>query len=266
MRRFDLKSLGFACLLFGSLAFTSCQQELLDSPNSGIANGSGSVSLELNALVGFDNKTKALEESKYSNFNDYKVQIWSGSSMKQEFLFKDRPSSIPLANGSYMLKAFYGNEHAASRDEFYVYGDKAFGVSGKQNETVSISCVPTCAKVKVDFDTKMETYFTDYKVVYDTKALKGSTTATWSKADKDPWYLKVEENGETVTAKITLTPKAEYETESATVVQTKLMKPNEGWTLKVAPEYKQGQLGLTITIDESTEDQTIDIIIPSNWK
>ena len=58
----------------------------------------------------------------------------------------------------------------------------------------------------------------------------------------------------------------EYETKEATIVQTKTLSPNQGWTLKVKPNYNHGQLGLEITIDETTVDEPIDIIIPPNWK
>ena len=63
-----------------------------------------------------------------------------------------------------------------------------------------------------------------------------------------------------------MTPKAEYETKEASVVQTKTLSPNQGWTLKVKPNYNHGQLGLEITIDETTEDKPIDIVIPPTWK
>ena len=260
-------SWGMACLLGGCLSLASCQQEELGGVP--VAKGTGTITLELNAQPGFasGSKTKAVDEAAYKDKNGYTLQILSGDNIKDEFLCKDRPVSIELEEGAYKLKAFYGKEQVVSRNEFYVYGEKAFGVKGgDQDKSVSVECVPTCAKVQVDFDETMATYFSDYKVVYDTKALNGSTTATWAKGDTEPWYLKVDKAGETVKATITLTPKAEYETKEASVVQTKTLSPNQGWTLKVKPNYNHGQLGLEITIDETTEDKPIDIVIPPTWK
>ena len=245
-------SWGMACLLGGCLSLASCQQEELGGVP--VAKGTGTITLELNAQPGFasGSKTKAVDEAAYKDKNGYTLQILSGDNIKDEFLFKDRPASIELEEGAYKLKAFYGKEQVVSRNEFYVYGEKAFGVKGgDQDKSVSVECVPTCAKVQV---------------VYDTKALNGSTTATWAKGDTEPWYLKVDKAGETVKATITLTPKAEYETKEASVVQTKTLSPNQGWTLKVKPNYNHGQLGLEITIDETTEDKPIDIVIPPTWK
>ena len=267
MRKMKFTSWGMACLLGGCLSLVSCQQEELGGVP--VAKGTGTITLELNAQPGFasGSKTKAVDEAAYKDKNEYTLRILSGDNIKGEYLFKDRPVSIELEEGAYMLKAFYGNEQVASRNEFYVYGEKAFGVKGGDlDKLVSVECVPACAKVQVDFDATMATYFSDYKVVYDTKALNGATTATWVKDDTEPWYLKVDKTGETVKATISLTPKVEYETKEATIVQTKTLSPNQGWTLKVKPNYNHGQLGLEITIEETTVDEPIDIIIPPNWK
>lgn len=266
MRKKRFTSWGMACLLGGCLSLASCQQEELGG--APVAKGTGTIRLDLNAQPGFasGSQTKAVDEEAYRDKNGYTVQILSNESVKGEYLFKDLPASIPLENGPYKLKAFYGKEQTASRNEFYVYGETAFGVNGDTDKPVSVTCEPTCARVRVNFDEKMATYFNDYKVVYDTKALNGASTATWAKDDTEPWYLKVDKAGETVKATITLMPKEAYETKTATIVQTKTLRPNQGWTLTVKPNYNHGQLGLVITIDETTDDKPIDIIIPPNWK
>ena len=43
------------------------------------------------------------------------------------------------------------------------------------------------------------------------------------------------------------------------------MKPNQSWTMNIAPHDDNGFLGITITIDESTEDVIHDIKVPSDW-
>ena len=130
MRKMKFTSWGMACLLGGCLSLVSCQQEELGGVP--VAKGTGTITLELNAQPGFasGSKTKAVDEAAYKDKNEYTLRILSGDNIKGEYLFKDRPVSIELEEGAYMLKAFYGNEQVASRNEFYVYGEKAFGVKG----------------------------------------------------------------------------------------------------------------------------------------
>ena len=78
-----------------------------------------------------------------------------------------------------------------------------------------------------------------------------------------------------MTATIYLTPKEEYEvkdntagvTSTGTVVRTYKLYPNKSWTLNITPNYHQtsGELGIEITIDESTNDKEQDIVIPTEW-
>ena len=46
-----------------------------------------------------------------------------------------------------------------------------------------------------------------------------------------------------------------------------IKKPNQAWTLEVAPNYTatNGKLGISITIDDTTVDHPIDIVVPSDW-
>ena len=36
-------------------------------------------------------------------------------------------------------------------------------------------------------------------------------------------------------------------------------------SLKIAPSYESGKLGVAVTIDETTNDHDVDIIVPSEW-
>ena len=109
-------------------------------------------------------------------------------------------------------------------------GAATFSVQSNE-QTVSVACAPTCAKVSVDFDGAMGTYFSDYSVIFETEAL------------------------------------AEYGTgiSSASVEKTYALAPNKAWTLKIAPSYESGKLGVAVTIDETTNDHDVDIIVPSEW-
>ena len=239
---------------------TSCVSEGEDSVLEG---GVGTLSLSVTSETGF--KSRVVNESDYSNTADYTIQIIdkATSVVKKEFLYKDAPQKIELNNGSYDLKAFYGQDLNASQDYFYVEGNTSFTINGKE-VSASVSCAPTCVKVIANFSSDMSEYFTDYSVVYATKALKAEpTTVVWGKDNVAPWYLKVDKKGEDVEAVINFTRKSDGK--STSVARTFNMLPGDAWTLNVKPTVNNGDLGISITINESTDDEVIDIIVPSDW-
>jgi len=80
----------------------------------------------------------------------------------------------------------------------------------------------------------------------------------------------VDEDGEEVEATIVLTPKEGYQTGStAKLTQKYRLKPNQAWTLGIAPNYSatetEGSVSISITIDDQTNDVDVPIIIPSEW-
>lgn len=229
--------------------------------------GKADVRIELSTSADFEPTTKAVNESDYQNLNNYTVEIWQNETIKKSFPYTEKPASIELNNGTYTLKAYYGTKADYSRTGFYVEGATVFNIEGA-SKSVSCQCAPVVAKLKVNFTTDMATYFSDYKVIYTTQSITG-TAVTWAKNDTDPWYIKVAQNGETVKATIQLTPKAEYVSKNTTtnIERTYALKPNEMWTLEIAPSYTttKGQLGISINIDSSTNDKPIDIVIPAEW-
>lgn len=258
-----MKKIFLNLVLMFSIVFliTSCVSEERDSVIG--KNGVGGLILNVTSDTGFQSRT--VNEEDYSNINEYKVQIIDKetSEVKKEFLYKDAPEKIELNNGSYNLKAFYGKDSNASQDNFYVEGITSFNIDGK-DIPVSVSCVPTCAKVIVNFSDDMSEYFTDYSVEYTTKALKTeSKSALWTKENKYPWYLKVDKEGENVEAVINFTRKSDGK--SSSVAKTYNMTYGMAWTLNVKPSINNGNLGISITINESTDDEVIDIIVPSDW-
>lgn len=239
---------------------TSCVSEDKDSV---FGNGVGTLSLSVTSDSGF--QSRAVNESDYSNTGNYTVQIIDKGTfqVKKEFLYKNVPQSIELENGSYDLKAFYGEEVNASQDKFYVEGVSSFSIEGK-DVTASVSCKPTCGKLVVNFGDNMSEYFSDYSVAYTTKALKSeSKNVVWTKDNTAPWYVKVDNSGEEVEAVISFTRKSDNKSASETRKYT--MKPGQAWTLNINPAVNSGNLGITVTINEETDDEVIDIIVPSEW-
>lgn len=249
----------FLMLSMGYCA-TSC---VSDNDNSALESGVGTLCLSVISETQF--QSRIVNESDYNKTENYTIQIIdkATNAVKKEFLYKDVPERIELNNGSYDLKAFYGKDLTASQDYFYVEGSTSFTVNGKE-VSASVSCAPTCVKVIANFSSDMSEYFTDYSVVYTTRALKSeSKTALWEKDNVAPWYLKVDKKGEDVEAVINFTRKSDGK--STSVARTFNMLPGDAWTLNVKPTVNNGDLGISITINESTDDEVIDIIVPSDW-
>lgn len=239
------------------LGLTACSS----SQDPTVEDGTGNISLGVTTSTAF---SRAVTESNYSNVNNYTVQILDDEGKQvQEFQYDEKPENITLRNGSYTLKAFYGAEHEASRNEFYVEGNTPFSVAGDEKK-VTVDCYPTCGKVAATFASNMDESFSDYSIVYKTKALTtAGKTAVWAKDDKEPWYLKVDKAGETVTATIQVTRVSD--SKSATVERTYTLAPGKSWTLNIAPADENGSLGISITVDETTDDEEIDIEVPADW-
>lgn len=223
--------------------------------------GTGVVVFQLASTTEFPTASRAaLNEEDYRNVANYDVQLidnatgttketWKGNAIPTE--------KLKLKNGGYTLKAFYGDPTvAASTEKMYVYGERTFNVNSDEQE-VSVTCTPTCARVKVEFDAAMDTYYSAYSVRFSTQAL-GAGSIAWSGS---PIYLKVAQK-ESVKATISLTDKSG---KSTSIERSYEMSPNEGKLIKFKPVLQGGQLGITITVDESTNDKPIDIIIPSEW-
>ena len=265
---------GMVSLLLGGFLMTSCQSE--DFSGSVQAEEKGTIMLTLNAMEGFETETKAISDIAYAEYldvNNYTIEISDlNNRVETSFKYSDRSDRLPyeLKRGSYTVKAYYGEiykDRAASQDGFYVVDAKNINVDSNQ-EYVSLTCVPVHARVETHFDSAMSSYYSDFYVTYSTNALrtKGETV----KSNDHPWYLLVDEDGEEVEATIVLTPKEGYQTGStAKLTQKYRLKPNQAWTLGIAPNYSatetEGSVSISITIDDQTNDVDVPIIIPSEW-
>jgi hypothetical protein len=272
--RIFVKTFGCATLASLMFMFASCVMENNEETNKTKGKGVLSVSLSIGAdfesSTNTKQSTKALVEDDYRDEKNYTVQIFDSNNdqVGSDYSFADMPETIELEKGNYTVKAFYGKEHNASRNEFYVEGTKTISVNGGGELTTSqLSCEPTCGKVVTNFSDDMSNYFDAYSVEYSTTALNGSTVK-WSEDDNEPYYLLLPKEGETITASIKLTPKSEFVLgDQAVVTRTYKLLRNKSWTLNIKPSYTgiNPTLGIVITFDDSTEDKDVEIIIPSDW-
>ena len=260
MRRIKkLKTLVYA--LMGTTLISACSSDADDVISEA---GKGYVSLSVQADAGFQTTRAASED--YEDVNNYTVQILQNDKVVDtcEWQYDEVPNEIELPNGDYTLKAFYGKNEAVSSEAPYVEGMEDFTVSGNLQK-VEVSCKPTSAKVSVEFDEKMDEYFSDYSVSITTKALtKGQT---WEKDDsEDIYYLKVEEK-EQIKMEISLTNKETEESFKSTKTYT--VSPGDYKNYAIAPKASEsgdGSLSITISFNDETTNHEVDITIPADWK
>lgn len=268
-----------ALLLGVLMLMSSCMTDanILDEKNPDKGN-QGTVTLSLSSTAGFEVQTRALNEADYRNLNNYTIQLLKGSGEKiDEFSYSAKDYKLPytLDLGSYIMKAFYGQEVDASRDVFYSVGQTVFTVKADQQEEVSVVCEPTCGKIYAKFDDAMATYFDEYKVTYSGAKALGTKTLDWLASDTAPWYVKLNATGETLHYAIYLRAKDDYlanidgnKVAEKTVEGDFVLRRNAAHKLTIAPTYTPsgtGGLGIQITIDESTNDQDITLDVPISW-
>ncbi|MBR5576877.1 MAG: DUF4493 domain-containing protein [Bacteroidaceae bacterium] len=259
---------GFA-LLF-SLAMISCSQGFENEPQ--VENGYGRLNLKLSSNTAFLDETRAVNEESYKNTDNYTVVVLDNKgNEKMNCKYSEVPGKMPLILpiGSYTVKAFYGTEHDASRDEFYVYGEDQ-GIIQGDPETVSadIECTPTCGRISVSFSPEMDGYFSDYNVSFTGTVALGENSIKWEKNDTEPWYVKLEQGGEKVSFTITVLAKDEFTAKETTKKGTFDLNRNKAYKINVSPVYsgtETGDVSLNITVDETTNDKPVDIEVPVDW-
>ncbi|MCF0198745.1 MAG: DUF4493 domain-containing protein [Bacteroidaceae bacterium] len=268
MKKLTIKCALVSLLVSGALCSCSSEPEL-NTP------GYGHLRLNLETAKDF---TRAVNEADYTNVANYTVELRNDrGDLVGSYRGDNVPSSLLLPIGTYSVKAYYGTESAASRNSFLCTGTNYANILSDGEAEVTVTCSPTSGKLAAKFAPEMATYYSDYYITYGGTAALQSNLLTWTKTDTEPWYVLLNEKGETVTATIHLVVKDEYLTDEAktqgiqqdgTVVKTYTLMRNKAWTLNIAPNYNtsKGILGgIVITIDESTNDQTIDIDIPAEW-
>lgn len=267
--RKQIRLLG-AMLMVGNILL-SC------SLNTGLGDsaeyGQGELMVALKANASFDERGAV--ESGYENTDNYTVVITDKDGVKKmeckgnEIRYQ---MPLPLSMGSYKVQAYYGTEHDASRDEFFVYGEAEGNIEPGVAENVLLTCVPTCGRISVNFGNLMDTFFSDYHVTFTGTEALGTKTIAWEKGDTRPWYVKLNEGGETVSFSISTTTHEEFVNGNQQTVATRKgsfkLDRNKAYKMNISPNYNpagMGNVSITITIDDSTNDIPVDIEIPVDW-
>ena len=172
------------------------------------------------------------------------------------------PEFTELVTGTYVMSAIYGDStKAVYTDDLCVLGYKSFSVN-KDTVAVEVACKPNSVRVNIAFDEKMDEYFSEYEVRIKTVAQNGSIYI-WEKETTGPVYFKVKQN-ETVTMTIKLTPKDGVGAETS-IEKTYTLSPADAMKMTLTPVVGSGNLGITITVDETVIEHPVDIEVPADW-
>ena len=257
MNRIEKKVAKMLLYVLSGVLLYSCSS---DETELQFSEGTGYVSLNLNTNIGF--QSRAVNESDYQNLSNYTVQILKDGNSLHKWDYNDIPEFTELANNTYTMLAICGDStKAVYTDDLCVLGSKSFTVKN-DSVNVNVTCKPNSARINIEFDKKMDEYFSDYEVRIKTAA-QGGSTYIWDNTTAGPVYFKVKQN-EVVTLTIKLTPKSGVEADTE-IQKTYTLSPADAMKMTLAPVIGSGSLSITITIDETVIEHPVDIEVPSEW-
>lgn len=257
MNRIEKKVAKMLLYVLSGVLLYSCSS---DEAELQFSEGTGYVSLNLNTNIGF--QSRAVNESDYQNLSNYTVQILKDGNSLHKWDYNDIPEFTELANNTYTMLAICGDStKAVYTGDLCVLGSKSFTVKN-DSVNVNVTCKPNSARINIEFDEKMDEYFSDYEVRIKTAA-QGGSTYIWDNTTAGPVYFKVKQN-EVVTMTIKLTPKSGVEADTE-IQKTYTLSPADAMKMTLAPVIGSGSLSITITIDETVIEHPVDIEVPSEW-
>lgn len=257
MNRIEKKVAKMLLYVLSGVLLYSCSS---DEAELQFSEGTGYVSLNLNTNIGF--QSRAVNESDYQDLSNYTVQILKDGNSLHKWDYNDIPEFTELANNTYTMLAICGDStKAVYTDDLCVLGSKSFTVKN-DSVNVNVTCKPNSARINIEFDEKMDEYFSDYEVRIKTAA-QGGSIYLWDNTTAGPVYFKVKQN-EVVTMTIKLTPKSGVEADTE-IQKTYTLSPADAMKMTLAPVIGSGSLSITITIDETVIEHPVDIEVPSDW-
>lgn len=234
---------------------------LISSCNKHDDRGTGAIRLNLAAdattiTVG----TKATEPSLTPEMFKIRVEDGNNKVLKTWNSFIDMPSPTRINAGSYRMVAWYGSEKLPAWDVPYYEGAVDFSIEKGESKDININCALAATKVQVEFDSSFDVYYSAYSVdVRTTKSesefLNFDPTTQGRAAYFKPGKMHL---------KFRLTSKANGETLFFSPIIDVTTSAREFHKLYMSANVAQGIGTITITTDETTNDKSIEIIIPRN--
>lgn len=262
------------CAMLAMGAFTaSCSSD--EEAVQGVAGeGQASVMIDLSTDLAY---SRAINESEYKNTDNYKVSLFKGEeSVFKDVLYNNLEVEYKVEPSvSYTLTACYGEDVVAGYDKLFVKGSTQFSVSQGDRKSVSVKCTPANAKFMVVYeglneDDTFEDYFQDCEVSIKTSYMNEVFQMNKDDVGKE-LYLKTGDTSVEAELSFTVTDKEKGEPvtiEGFENERTITLKPAVAYTLTIKPsgtDIEGGLLGLDITVDNSVDDEDVDITIPGEY-
>ncbi len=246
-----------AWLIAGALLLGACsQQEQEIKP-------SGTLRVDLDADPSF-NTSRAINESAYTNIQNYTVSLYKGTELVQEALYKNWVLDYEVESGTqYTLKASYGTESVASYDELLCSGEETFTVQAGATKTVSFQCTPKAAKVTAEFSADFDQYFGDCDVTVKTQYMSTAWLLNKETVGKDLYIKAAKDENVTLTFDVKDKEGNSIKTDSKNVT----VSPKTWLKITIKPdvtEIEGGKFGINVTINDQVTEEVVEIEIPND--
>jgi hypothetical protein len=213
--------------------------------------------------------TRAVNEATYTNVNNYTIDLYKGNTLVWTKSYADVALKQEVDAGSYRLVAHCGQNVNAGFDALYVEGSTQFDIATGRTKVVDVACVPANAKIVIQTSDDFSRYFTDYQVAISSDYL--TQPFTYSQSDVTAGhnaYVKVAPEGSEVTVALTLTAAEGISINGRSNEFTYTVNPRDCMIFTLTPEVTEAETGtisgIKVTIDTSTTDENIDIVIPED--
>ena len=263
------------------LSLTSCSQDPLNENPTQKQEGRLLLTLKTDANFGQKAnvaQSRAVNEEDYKVIDNYTVEVTVGNEIVYKSKVSDLPTTHPYITmpiGAFKAKVYYGEEHAYSRDQFYVVGENEGYIATDNTQEIKITCTPTCGRIAVNFGQDAQTgkgmdeFYSDYYVTFAGTEAMGENTISWLKDDTEPWYVKLNEHEETINYTITAFTKDTYmngeKSNKTTAEGSFTLARNKAHKLNINPVYTpstEGKFEITIEIDDTTVEKNDTTDVP----
>lgn len=171
----------FAILFF---SLSGCERDDEQTVNYGRLN----IKLAANASVENTITRVATEDESLPNVNDFAIAVLQNNNVQLSWnKYAEYTEGTKIPNGSYTLKATYGNIEDQGFDVPYYQGTENFSIKKGESTDVSVTCYLANVKITTEYTDIFKKYFTDYTVNIRPE---GSSDISFSKTETRAAYVK----------------------------------------------------------------------------
>ena len=235
-------------LLMG-LLFNQCKKDNVKP----VSRGPGQLQIEVGLEVNVGDVGGQLKSTK--GVDEFTVIIYQGDGTEVISYenYSDVPAAIELEPGEYYVVAHSGNWNAAAFENPYYFGQsETFTINSGENRSITVNCELANCMVTLVYSQNILDNFTNYSTVVSTDA--GSLT--FVKNETRAGYFDPQP--------ISIVTTLEYATGSGTT--TKILTGSidnpaakKHYEIHVDATIDNGTVGLAINLDESTDDEIVEI-------